>query len=191
MGLYYNKYRLKMFVNPRSRILLSKVAKYNGMQRSFGNSSQFPGESTFGLIKPDGFKHLGSILDIVYQEGFYIRALRMSQFTNATAKVFYDEHIGKEFFEPFREFVISGPVVAMRLGRLDAVKHWREVIGSTDSKIAKIEDPNSIRAKFGTNGRVNAVHGADCEDSAVKEMNFFFSQNSLMKRYFHQYFLIP
>lgn len=174
-----------MIINPRSRILFSKI--FQG-HRNYCQK-RFPGESTFGLIKPDGVKHMGAIFDIIHEEGFYLRGLRMTQFSKASAKRFYDEHIDKDFFEPFMEYVISGPVIAMRLGRLDAINHWRKVIGPTDPEVAKEEAPESIRAKFATSERHNCVHGADSEKNAVKEIDFFFNvivgakeQKTLMTR---------
>jgi nucleoside diphosphate kinase len=169
-----------MMINPRSRKLLSKIITNNVAQRSM--TTKFPGESTFGLIKPDGISHLSEIFDIIFQEGFYIRQLRMSKYTNATAKVFYEEHLGSEYFAAFREYMISGPVIGLRLGRLDAVKHWRDVIGNYDPEVAKLEAPESIRARFGTNQRVNVVHGADSTDNAQKEMNLYFGNTSLLSR---------
>lgn len=168
-----------MFTYSRSRVVYTKLVQ---AQRNFCKVDRFPGESTFGLIKPDGFKHLGAIFDIIHTEGFYIRSLRMTQFNKATAKVFYEEHSDKEFFPPFRDYIVSGPIIALRLGRLDAVSHWRKVIGPTDPEVARKEAPESIRAKFAESERVNCVHGADSEDNAVKEIDFFFSGKSLMTR---------
>lgn len=148
-------------------------------------TKRFPGESTFGLIKPDGMKHAGEIFDIIHTEGFYIRSLRMSKFTNASAKRFYDEHVDKDYFPPFLEYVTQGPIIGMRLGRLDAVNHWRTVMGPRDPEEARRDAPESIRAKFAKSERENCIHGADSEKNAVKEIDFFFGSNedkALMRR---------
>ena len=164
------------------------ISRYNPLfsnifhSRRYFCKKKFPGESTFGLIKPDGMAHLGPIFDIIHEEGFYIRSLRMSQFTKASAKVLYADHTDKDYYPPFADYIVTGPVIGLRLGRLDAINHWRKVIGPTDPEEAKQKAPKSIRALYGTNERVNAVHGADNEKTVYKEIDFFFGNNSLMKR---------
>ena len=169
-----------MFLNPRSRFLLTKFSR---PAAHFCSPITMPYEEfTFALIKPDGFHKMGGILDAIHKEGFNIRKLRMTQFSNATSKVFYEEHIGKHFFEILREFVTSGPCIGLKLGRHNAIQHWRDTMGPTDSEVARVEAPESIRARFGTDGRLNAVHGSDSLAASIREKGFFFGLNSLMKR---------
>jgi hypothetical protein len=63
-------------------------------------------------------------------------------------------------------FMSSGPIVAMELVAEGAVAKWRKLVGPTNSTTAKAEAPNSIRAHFGTDGTMNAVHGSDSDDNA-------------------------
>ena len=42
---------------------------------------------------------------------------------------------------------------------------------------AQKEAPNSIRSKFGTDQTANAVHGSDSNESAVKEISFYFGNS--------------
>jgi nucleoside-diphosphate kinase len=125
---------------------------------------------------------MGAIFDIIHSEGFYIRNMRMAQFTKASAKVFYCEHTDKDFYPKFADYIVSGPVIGMHLGRLDAVSHWRNVIGPRVPEEARIEAPESIRAKFAQSGRVNTVHGADCEKTKIREKELFFKEKTLIKR---------
>eukprot|EP00736_Rhodelphis_marinus_P013622 Rmarinus@m.14347 len=81
----------------------------------------------------------------------------------------------RPFFESLSAFMCSGPSIAMKLVAENAVERWRRVIGPTDSNEAKQRAPESLRAKFGVNQTVNAVHGADSPDSARRECEFFFS----------------
>ena len=67
----------------------------------------------------------------------------------------------------------SGPVIVMILRHNDAVEKFRKLIGSTDP--AKAE-PGTIRKKFASSITMNAVHGADSDENAVRESNFFFSE---------------
>ena len=47
-------------------------------------------------------------------------------------------------------------------------------LGPTNSNIAREKQPDSIRAKFGTDGSMNAVHGSANPADARREINFFF-----------------
>jgi len=43
----------------------------------------------------------------------------------------------------------------------DCVKRWRDLIGPTNCQVARVEAPESLRAKYGTEGVRNACHGSD------------------------------
>lgn len=81
-------------------------------------------------------------------------------------------HRGKEFFEGLTEFMSSGPIVAAILEKENAVEAYRTLIGNTDPEKAA---PGTIRKLFAHSVRKNAVHGSDCDESAERECNFFFS----------------
>lgn len=74
---------------------------------------------------------------------------------------FYGEHKGKPFFEELINFICSDLVVGLELVCSDAITKWRNLIGPTNCQVARIEQPNSIRALFGREGVKNAVHGSD------------------------------
>ena len=44
----------------------------------------------------------------------------------------------------------SGPIIAMEIMGEDAVNRWRQVLGPTDSAVARSDAPGSIRAQYGT-----------------------------------------
>ena len=79
---------------------------------------------------------------------------------------------GKQFYEGLIEFMTSGPVVVMILRHESAVDEFRNLIGDTDPKKAKL---GTIRRAFGVSTQMNAVHGSDSFENAQKEANFFFS----------------
>lgn len=68
----------------------------------------------------------------------------------------------------------SDVCVGMELVGEGSIQKWREFIGPTNTQRAQQEAPNSIRALFGTDGTKNAVHGSDSQESAHREINFWF-----------------
>jgi len=126
------------------------------------------------MIKPDAVSQMGSIIDMIHQEGFLICQAKMVRLSRDEASKFYAEHQGKPFYNYLVEFITSGPVVAMELKSTNGIDKWRTLLGPTDSATARNKAPMSIRAKFGTDNTKNAAHGSDSPASAEKEVDFFF-----------------
>merc|ERR1711935_1198411 len=95
-------------------------------------------------------------------------------FNQSSVNQFYAEHVGKSFYGDLSSAMTSDVCIGMELVRENAVNAWREVIGPTNSGNAKKEAPRSIRAKFGVDGTLNAVHGADAPTSYQRECEFWF-----------------
>ena len=93
--------------------------------------------------------------------------------THPQAESFYSVHKGKPFFEGLVEFMISGPVVVMILRHENAVDEFRNLIGATDPSKA---EPGTIRKTFAVSVQMNAVHGSDSVENAIREADFFFSE---------------
>ena len=123
-------------------------------------------ETTLAMIKPDGVKNMGAIIDAIYEDGFKITRLKMVRLTQAEAEQFYAVHEGKPFFNSLVAYMTSGKIVALELSANDAISKWRALIGPTNCEEARIEAPNSIRARFGTDKTRNAVHGSDSKLNA-------------------------
>jgi nucleoside-diphosphate kinase len=132
------------------------------------------GKFTFSIIKPNAIRtgKTGPILAMINEGGFEISAMKMVQMTIQQAQSFYAVHTGKPFFEELVEFMISGPVVVMILKHENAVEEFRKLIGATDPNKA---EQGTIRRTFGVSVKMNAVHGSDSDETAIREANFFFS----------------
>ncbi|XP_071993838.1 nucleoside diphosphate kinase homolog 7 isoform X2 [Engystomops pustulosus] len=131
-------------------------------------------EKTLAMIKPDAVSKLGSIIEAVIDSGFTITKAKMVSLSRAEAMDFYSEHQAKSFFTDLINFMTSGPIVAMEIIGDDAVSAWRKLLGPTNCTVARSESPQSVRARFGTDGTKNAAHGSDSNASAARELEFFF-----------------
>ena len=116
---------------------------------------------TLAMIKPNGYEHIGKILDAIYKAGFTVNRMKMLKLSREQAETFYGEHRGKSFFEELTTFASSDVIVAMELVADRAVERWRQLIGPTDVLQAREKAPTSLRARFGTDDLKNAVHGSD------------------------------
>jgi nucleoside-diphosphate kinase len=130
-------------------------------------------ETTLLLIKPDAVaaRHCGAILHRIEDAGFAVTGLEMRRVSRATAEDFYSIHRGKEFFAGLVGFIVSGPLVAVRIEGPDVRRRLREFVGATDPARAAA---GTIRADFGTTIRRNAVHASNPQEDVEKELRFFF-----------------
>jgi nucleoside-diphosphate kinase len=137
------------------------------------------GHETLAVIKPDSYHHIHEIVEIIESvDGLKIEKMRLCKLPYSEAEGFYAEHNGKPFFKELISFMCEDAIVVIVLRGLDAVDKWRSLIGPTDSALAKNENPNCIRARFGTDATRNSVHGSDSSASAEREINFFFPSDS-------------
>ena len=138
-------------------------------------------QRTFSIIKPDAVRRnlIGQIIQRFEDNGLSIIASKMKRLTREEAEGFYAEHKGREFYEPLIEYMISTPIIVQVLEGDNAIKKNREIMGVTDP--AKAE-ANTIRADFALSVRENSVHGSDSEESASREIDYFFAANEICSR---------
>lgn len=130
---------------------------------------------TFAMIKPEAVKAAltGKILARIEANGLRIVALKMVQIDLADAKRLYSAHKGKPFYDRLVRYITSGPVVVCVLEGDDCVHKYRELMGSTDPKMAA---RGSLRAEFAKSLEENAVHGSDALETAQEEIALFFPE---------------
>lgn len=86
----------------------------------------------------------------------------------------------------------SDDIIVLVLAKPNAISDWRECLGPTDARRAKVTDsssyiviraffqeevPESLRAKYGHDNTKNALHGSDSPVSAEREIKFMFSDS--------------
>ncbi len=134
-------------------------------------------EKTLILVKPDGVRRglVGEVISRIETKGYAIDALRMLQADEALLAQHYAEHIGKPFYEPLVEFMMSGPIVAIVASGNRVIEGFRSLAGVTDPTVAA---PGTIRGDLardqGTKVMQNLVHGSDSPESAAREIAIFF-----------------
>ena len=99
------------------------------------------------------------------------------QLTLEQAKNFYIIHKDKPFYNELIDYMISGPVIVQVLEGENAVKNYRDVMGSTNPENA---NNNTIRKNFGISVQENSVHGSDSIENALLEIKFFFNDNEIV-----------
>lgn len=131
---------------------------------------------TLAILKPDavGSGKAGKILGHLEGAGFRVRALKLLSLSEEQAGAFYAVHRARGFYAELVEFMTSGPVMPMVLEAEDAVAKLRTTIGATDPAEAA---PGTVRKLYAESKGRNAIHAADSDENAAREIAFFFSDH--------------
>jgi nucleoside-diphosphate kinase len=134
-------------------------------------------QRTLVLLKPDAVRRglVGEILGRFEAKGLRIVAMDLRRIDAAMADRHYAEHVERDFYPPLREFVTSGPLVALVLEGDEAVEVVRAINGATDGRKAA---PGTIRGDLSLSNRENLVHGSDGPESAAREIALWFPELS-------------
>ena len=80
-------------------------------------------ERSLVLVKPDGVRRglVGQILSRFEAKGFTIEAMKLQTVDKQLADQHYAEHVEKGWYPELREFITSGPLVALILSGDEAI----------------------------------------------------------------------
>lgn len=130
------------------------------------------------MLKPDAIQRrlVGEIISRLERKGLKLVGIKMVWMSRQKAEELYAMHIGKPFFDALVTFVTSSPVIVMAWEGENAIAAIRQLIGTTNPIEA---DVGSIRGDFGLSTTLNLIHGADSKQSAIREIELFFSEDEL------------
>ena len=145
-------------------------------------------ERTFVALKPDTVRRgiTGEIITTFEEAGFKVIGMKMVWADEDLLEEHYSEHVDKDFYERLEEYMKSGPVIAMVLEGVNAVKNVRKIVGETDSREAS---PATIRGRFAhmsfahadESGSLhkNIIHASAELDEAEKEIDLWFDDKEV------------
>lgn len=128
---------------------------------------------SIGIIKPDAMSHCHEILSIIEKRGLKVISQKTVHLDKQSLIKIYKEHVDKNFFQSFCNFMTSGKCVAFIVKGNNAIKALNEIVGATDPREAK---PGTLRNKFGTSIRKNAIHSSDDKKHFKRELKILFPE---------------
>jgi len=136
-------------------------------------------ERTLVIIKPDAVQRglIGEIITRLERRGLRLVAMKMIHMSEELARRHYAIHEGKSFFEPLVAYITSAPVVVMVWEGPKAIEIVRRTMGATNPLEAA---PGTIRADYALEIGRNLVHGSDGPQTAVTEIELFFSPEEIL-----------
>ncbi|XP_076450985.1 thioredoxin domain-containing protein 6-like isoform X20 [Babylonia areolata] len=165
----------------------AKKFQYNGEVVMYGDdltpahdAEEVEEGYTVAIIKPNvvAAGKVDDILEELKAKGIQVIAQEERKLTEDEAKEFYSHLSSEEYFNDLVSFMSSGPshVLVLTKGQEDdsIIKDWRDMLGPPTVEDAKEKDPESLRARYGEAGLMNALHGSDSKETAARELAFFF-----------------
>jgi nucleoside-diphosphate kinase len=130
-------------------------------------------EQTLSIIKPDAVERglVEEIKNMFIKNNIKIVNEKKLHINKEEALEFYKVHQSKPFYDKLCSYLSSGPIVVMILEGNNVIMENRRIMGATDPKDS---EPNTIRKLYGISIDKNSVHGSDSEETAKKEISFFF-----------------
>ncbi len=136
-------------------------------------------ERTLIIVKPEGIQRglIGNVLTRLEQRGLKFVGLKLLQITAELAEQHYGVHKGKPFYNGLVKHITSGPVVVGVVEGPKAISVVRATMGATNAAEAA---PGTIRGDYALDIGYNIIHGSDGPETAVQEINLFFTPEELV-----------
>lgn len=130
-------------------------------------------QRTLVLIKPDAVARglVGAVLERYESKGLRIVAMEQRQIDSAQSDAHYADHVDRDFYPGLRDFITSGPLVAVVLEGDHAIEVVRHLNGATDGRRAA---PGTIRGDWALSNQRNMVHASDGAETAAREIALWF-----------------
>jgi len=135
-------------------------------------------ERTLVLIKPGGVQRnlIGEITGRIEARGLRVSGLKLLRADRSVVEEHYSEHRGKGFFEDVCNYLTSGPIVAMAVEGVNAVKAVRTTMGATNPMDAA---PGTVRGDLALSIDDNLTHSSSDPDAAARELALWFPEGTL------------
>ena len=130
-------------------------------------------QQTLAMIKPDAVQRnlIGSIIQLMEANELVVKKIIMMNLSVSQAEKFYIIHKDRDFYSKLIEYMTSGQVVVILLEGDNAIKAYRDLMGSTNPEEA---EEKTIRKLYAVNTTYNSIHGSDSPENARIEIDFFF-----------------
>ncbi|MDR1719680.1 MAG: nucleoside-diphosphate kinase [Dysgonamonadaceae bacterium] len=135
-------------------------------------------ERTLVILKPSAVQRgiIGEIITRFEKKGLKIVGMKLIWLTDDILEEHYAHLKSESFFQRIKDSMKSCPVIVSCLEGKDAVEVVRKIIGVTNGRNAQ---PGTIRGDYSMSVQENIVHASDSPETAVVELNRFFSKDEL------------
>ncbi|XP_039756977.1 nucleoside diphosphate kinase 7-like [Pararge aegeria] len=136
-------------------------------------------QSTFAMIKPVPPSAHGKIITFIMKKGFRIVRMKNGKIDKDFAMDLYQNVASSNMLPIIINYVTTGEVIGLELVAPNAVKKWRDVLGTTDPETAA---PGTLRRLYGENKLKNVAHGCVTLEEASRMLDKFFGYENGLRR---------
>lgn len=131
-------------------------------------------QRTLVLIKPDAVERglIGEVLARLERKGLRLERMELRTMDAELSDAHYAEHVGRPYYEGLKDFMTSGPLVALIASGDEAIPVVRTLAGATDGRKA---EAGTVRGDLSLSNQRNLIHASDSEESAKREIDLWFS----------------
>ena len=136
-------------------------------------------QKTLVLLKPDCVKRklAWKVISRFEEKWFDILGLKIFNMSDELVTEHYSHLADKPFFPNIKDFMTSGPIIAITLYWENAVESVRNLTWATNPLQAA---PWSIRGDFALSVDANIIHASDSIENAEIEIKRFFKETELI-----------
>jgi len=117
-------------------------------------------DTSFGIVKPDGMENKDDIIASLKENGLDVCFGEEVTLNEDVLKSIYKDQQNKDHFKNLLDHMTSNKSFVFLVSGKNAIKNLRAKIGPVDPEIAKEQNPDTLRAKFGKSILENAIHSA-------------------------------
>jgi len=148
----------------------------------FGQPGRFPPTARFtnctlAVVKPHAMvKGLaGKLVDAIVEDGFEVSAIQLMNITRVNAGELLEVYKSVlPEYNKMAEELCNGPCLAMEVRAENAVQALRALAGPHDPELARVLRPNTLRALYGHDTVMNAIHVTDLSEDGQLECDYVF-----------------
>ncbi|CAH2236306.1 jg10690 [Pararge aegeria aegeria] len=131
------------------------------------------------MIKPVPPSAHGKIITFIMKKGFRIVRMKNGKIDKDFAMDLYQNVASSNMLPIIINYVTTGEVIGLELVAPNAVKKWRDVLGTTDPETAA---PGTLRRLYGENKLKNVAHGCVTLEEASRMLDKFFGYENGLPR---------
>uniref|UniRef100_A0A6U4IQU8 DM10 domain-containing protein n=1 Tax=Hemiselmis andersenii TaxID=464988 RepID=A0A6U4IQU8_HEMAN len=149
----------------------------------FGQPGRFPptarfSNCTLAMVKPHAVVKgdvMGKIVDAIIEDGFEVSAMQMMNMTRVNAGELLEVYKSVlPEYQKMAEELCNGPLLALEVRAENAVPALRALAGPHDPELARILRPKTLRALYGVDTVMNALHVTDLQEDGQLECDYVF-----------------
>lgn len=135
-------------------------------------------EHTYIMIKPDGVEKqiISDVINRFEEKGLVVLNPKEMYLNEKLLREHYAHIVERSFYPDMETHMMSGPVYAMIVKGVDAVRITRELIGATCNA-----EPGTIRGDYADKKIMhkNVIHGSDSVENAKIEISRFYENSKV------------